>query len=54
MGQQGGIIHQEAPIFASQGYAGLPQLRQAHPRSHTSCLMTATKVRLCKKCGETF
>ena len=43
MGQQGGIIHQEAPIFALEGYAGLPQAAASPPGSHTSCLMTATR-----------
>ena len=37
MGQQGGIIHREAPIFASKVMLVCP------PGSHTSCLMTATR-----------
>ena len=52
-GKPGGIVHQEAPIYASKvmlvcGKCGLPT------RIAFKLLDNKSKVRVCKKCGETF
>ncbi len=52
-GKPGGIVHQEAPIFASKvmlvcGKCGRPT------RIAFKLLENKSKVRVCKKCGETF
>ena len=49
----GGIVHQEAPIYASKvmlvcGKCGQPT------RIAFKLLDNGSKVRVCKKCGETF
>ena len=52
-GKPGGIVHQEAPIYASKvmlvcGKCGQPT------RIAFQLLDNKSKVRVCKKCGETF
>lgn len=52
-GKPGGIVHQEAPIYASKvmlvcGKCGQPT------RIAFKLLDNKSKVRVCKKCGETF
>ena len=52
-GKPGGIVHQEAPIHASKvmlvcGKCGKPT------RIAFKLLENKSKVRVCKKCGETF
>ena len=53
MGQQGGIVHQEAPIYASKVMLVCPSCGKPTRLAH-KLLEDGSKVRLCKKCGETF
>ena len=53
MGMQGGIIHQEAPIYASKVMLVCPHCGKPTRLAH-KVLENGDKVRLCKKCGETF
>ncbi len=52
-GDIGGIIHQETPISASDVMHVCDKCRQATRIGYT-VLSDGTKVRVCKKCGETF
>lgn len=51
--QPGGIIHQEAPIFASKVMLLCGKCGKATRLAH-KILADGKKVRVCKKCGETF
>jgi large subunit ribosomal protein L24 len=51
--QQGGIIKQEGPIFASKVMLYCDKCKQGVRVGH-KFLQDGTKVRVCKKCGETF
>ena len=53
MGMQGGIIHQEAPIYASKVMLVCPHCGKPTRLAH-KMLENGDKARLCKKCGETF
>ena len=53
MGMQGGIIHQEAPIYASKVMLVCPHCGKPTRLAH-KMLENGAKARLCKKCGETF
>ena len=53
LGQQGGIVHQEAPIYASKVMLVCPSCGKPTRLAH-KLLEDGSKVRLCKKCGETF
>ena len=53
MGMQGGIIHQEAPIYASKVMLVCPHCGKPTRLAH-KMLEYGDKARLCKKCGETF
>lgn len=53
MGQPGGIIKQEAAIYASKVMLVCPRCGKATRLAH-KLLEDGNKVRLCKKCGETF
>lgn len=50
---EGGIIHKEAPIFSSKVMLYCDKCKSATRISH-KLLEDGTKVRVCKKCGETF
>jgi large subunit ribosomal protein L24 len=50
---QGGIIHKEAPIFSSKVMLYCDKCKSA-TRISNKILEDGTKVRVCKKCGETF
>ena len=50
---QGGIVHQEAPIYASKVMLVCPSCGKPTRLAH-KLLEDGSKVRLCKKCGETF
>lgn len=50
---QGGIIHREAPIFSSKVMLYCTKCKSVTRISH-KLLDDGTKVRVCKKCGETF
>ncbi|WP_315118769.1 50S ribosomal protein L24 [uncultured Clostridium sp.] len=50
---QGGIIHKEAPIFSSKVMLYCTKCKSVTRISH-KILDDGTKVRVCKKCGETF
>lgn len=50
---QGGIIHKEAPIFGSKVMLFCTKCNSTTRISH-KILEDGTKVRVCKKCGETF
>ena len=52
-GMQGGIIHQEAPIYASKVMLVCPHCGKPTRLAH-KVLENGDKARLCKKCGETF
>ena len=51
--QNGGIVHQEAPIYASKVMLVCPSCGKPTRIAH-KILEDGSKVRLCKKCGETF
>jgi|SRR3712207_4103589 len=50
---QGGINHVEAPIYASKVMLYCTKCKSVTRISH-KILDDGTKVRVCKKCGETF
>jgi large subunit ribosomal protein L24 len=50
---QGGIIHKESPIFGSKVMLFCTKCKSATRISY-KILEDGTKVRVCKKCGETF
>lgn len=50
---QGGIIHKEAPIYSSKVMLYCDKCKSVTRISH-KVLEDGTKVRVCKKCGETF
>jgi len=52
-GDAGGIIHQEGPIHASNVMLICDKCKKA-TRIAYKLLNDGTKVRVCKKCGETF
>ena len=52
-GEPGGIIHQEGPISADNVMLVCSKCNQA-TRIAYKILDDKTKVRVCKKCGETF
>jgi large subunit ribosomal protein L24 len=49
--QQGGLIHQEGPINASNAMIYCSKCKQG-VRSGAKMLENGTKVRICRKCGE--
>jgi large subunit ribosomal protein L24 len=49
--QQGGIIHQEAPIYSSKVSVYCPNCNEGRRVGHT-ILNDGKKVRKCVKCGE--
>ena len=53
MGQPGGLIQAEAPLYASKVMVICPKCGKPTRVSH-KILADGSKVRLCKKCGETF
>ena len=53
MGQQGGIIEQETPIYASKVMAVCSKC-SSPTRTGRKVLENGKRVRFCKKCGETF
>ena len=53
MGETGGIVKQETPIYASKVMNGCSQCNAAS-RVGRKILEDGTHVRYCKKCGETF
>ncbi|MEY8001687.1 50S ribosomal protein L24 [Clostridium sp. Mt-5] len=50
---EGGIIHKEAPIYSSKVMLYCDKCKNITRISH-KILEDGTKVRVCKKCGETF
>lgn len=50
---EGGIIHKEAPIYSSKVMLYCNKCKSVTRISH-KILDDGTKVRVCKKCGETF
>ncbi|WP_446898000.1 50S ribosomal protein L24 [Clostridium sp. LBM24168] len=50
---EGGIIHREAPIYSSKVMLYCNKCKSVTRISH-KILDDGTKVRVCKKCGETF
>lgn len=50
---QGGIIHVEAPIYSSKVMLYCTKCKSVTRINH-KILDDGTKVRVCKKCGETF
>ncbi|QAT41391.1 50S ribosomal protein L24 [Clostridium sp. JN-9] len=50
---QGGLIKKEAPIYSSKAMLYCTKCKKATRISH-KVLEDGTKVRVCKKCGETF
>lgn len=50
---QGGIVHKEAPIYSSKVMLYCTKCKSVTRISH-KVLDDGTKVRVCKKCGETF
>ncbi|MBM7869611.1 large subunit ribosomal protein L24 [Clostridium pascui] len=50
---QGGIVHKEAPIYSSKVMLYCTKCKSVTRISH-KLLDDGTKVRVCKKCGETF
>lgn len=53
MGDEGGIIKKETPIYASKVMRVCPKCDKPTREAHTF-LKDGTKVRVCKKCGETI
>ncbi len=51
--QPGGIIHQEGPIYASKAMV-VCEACDERTRVGKKILEDGSKVRYCKKCGETF
>ena len=52
-GQEGGILQKEAPIYACKVMRVCPKCGKPTRPAH-QILADGTKVRLCKKCGETI
>ena len=52
MGEQGGILDAEAPMYACKAMLVCPKCGKATRVAHT--VKDGKKVRLCKACGETF
>ena len=52
MGEQGGIVTVEAPMYASKVMLVCPKCSQPTRLAHK--IVDGKKMRLCKKCGETF
>jgi large subunit ribosomal protein L24 len=50
---QGGIVHKEAPIYSSKVMLYCDKCKTVTRIAH-KLLEDGTKVRVCKKCGETF
>ncbi len=53
MGEPGGIVKAEAPLYASKVMVVCPKCGKPTRVAH-KILADGTKTRLCKKCGETF
>ena len=53
MGQQGGRIEQEGPLYASKVMLYCDKCKKATRKAY-KILDDGTKARVCKKCGETF
>ena len=53
MGQQGGIVKAEAPLYASKVMPVCPKCGKGVRTRHV-IKEDGTKVRVCAKCGETF
>lgn len=53
MGESGGIVKAEAPLYASKVQLVCPKCDKATRLAH-KVLENGTKERVCKKCGETF
>lgn len=53
MGESGGIVKAEAPLYASKVQLVCPKCDKATRLAH-KILENGTKERVCKKCGETF
>ena len=51
--QQGGIIHQEGPVHASNVLLYCPKCKRGR-RAGKKILKDGTKVRFCRTCGETL
>ncbi len=53
MGQPGGIIHREGPIYASKA---MPVCERCNKKTRVGkrVLEDGSKVRVCRACGETF
>ena len=52
-GEEGGIIKKETPIYASKVMRVCPKCDKPTREAHMF-LKDGTKVRICKKCGETI
>ena len=52
MGEEGGIITVEAPMYASKVMLVCPKCSKPTRAAHK--IADGKKMRLCKKCGETF
>lgn len=50
---QGGLVKKEAPVYASKAMLYCTKCKSVTRISH-KVLEDGTKVRVCKKCGETF
>lgn len=53
MGEEGGIIKKETPIYASKVMRVCPKCDKPTREAHMF-LKDGSKVRVCKKCGETI
>ncbi len=53
MGESGGIVKAEAPLYASKVELVCPKCDKPTRLAH-KVLENGTKERVCKKCGETF
>ncbi len=53
MGESGGIVKAEAPLYASKVQLVCPKCDKPTRLAH-KVLENGTKERVCKKCGETF
>lgn len=53
MGEEGGIIKKETPIYASKVMRVCPKCDKPTREAHMF-LNDGSKVRVCKKCGETI
>lgn len=52
-GEESGIIRKETPIYASKVMRVCPKCGKPTREAHM-CLKNGSKVRVCKKCGETI